>query len=91
MLHFDGGVVLSHNYYKRHKEKEAERETETGTKRDRKGKREKASKGIRNDAKVEHTSLLVADRIGISGVRKNYSPCCPNIFVQAKSLEHPRK
>ena len=50
------------------KEKETEIKEEMETERDKKGKERKASKEIRNDAEVEHTSCFVADKMGISGV-----------------------
>ena len=67
--------------WERERQKEKETETERGRDRETERERErKASKGIRNDVEVEHTSFFVANRIGISGVWKNYRPCCPNIF-----------
>ena len=77
----------------RDRRKKRKKETEKiQTERDKKGKREKGIKrNIRNNAEVERTSFFVAVRIRISREWKNYWPCCPNIFVQTKSLEPPRK
>ena len=71
---------------KRKRQRERDRDRDRDSKKTEKERKRKASKKIRNDAEVEHSSFLFLIEYGYQECEKNYRPSCPNIFVQTKSF-----